>query len=138
MPKQIFDNNECPPIFTIVMTILYHCIIIMLFLWFPVFLICLPLYLLGLSIWGLPPIVSPWSRFVKYFVAVFTAGSSDDSIPFSNRVFVFLMVFNALLKVPLNGILMSYCSPNTIKSLLKIQYFLLVGCGQDPHNFLII
>ena len=98
-----FEDNIWLPIFTTIIKISYRCVIIVL-LWLPVFLVCLPLYLLGLSIWGLPPIISPWSRFVKYFVAAFTAGRADDNIPFTNRVCVFLIVFTTLLKVPLNGI----------------------------------
>ena len=98
-----FEDNIRLPIFTVIINISYRCAIIM-FLWLPVFVVCLPLYLLGLSIWGLPPIISPWSRFVKYFVAVFTAGRADDNIPFTNRVFMFLMVFTILLKVPFIGI----------------------------------
>ena len=96
-------DNERPPLFTRIVTISYRCIVIML-LWFPLFLTCFPLYLLGLSIWGRPPIISPWSRFVKYFIASFTAGRSDENIPFTNRVSVFLIVFSTLLKVPVNGI----------------------------------
>ena len=98
-----FEDNIRLPIFTTIIKISYRCAIIML-LWLPIFLVCLPLYLLGLSIWGLPPIISPWSRFVKYFVAAFTAGRAEDNIPFINRVSVFLMVFTTLLKVPLAGI----------------------------------
>ena len=98
-----FEDNIRLPIFTVIIKISYRCGIIML-LWLPVFVVCLPLYLLGLSIWGLPPIISPWSRFVKYFVAAFTAGRADDNIPFTNRVSVFLIVFSTLLKVPLVGI----------------------------------
>ena len=103
MEAVTFDEDTVrPPIFTTTIRISYRCTVIVL-LWFPVFLICLPLYLLGYVVWGLPPIISPWSRFVTYFIAVFTAGKGDN-IPFINRVSVFLIVFSTLLKVPLNGI----------------------------------
>ena len=97
------DAGEHPRLFNRIMTISYRCTIIVL-LWFPMFFICLPLYLLGLSIWGMPPIISSWSRFVKYFIAAFTAGKSDDNIPFTNRVSVFLIVFTTFLKSPLTGV----------------------------------
>ena len=98
-----FEDNTRLSIFTTIIIISYRCAIILL-LWFPVFILCLPLYLLGLSIWGLPPIISPWSRFFKYLLAAFTAGRAEDNIPFINRVSVFLIVFTTLLKIPLNGI----------------------------------
>ena len=100
---EIFQDAKRLPFYTTVKGIFYRCAIIVL-VWVPVFLTFLPLYLLGLSIWGLPPIVSPWSRFVKYFIASFMAGNSNDDIPFTNRVSVFLIVFSAFLKVPLNGV----------------------------------
>ena len=97
------EDTERLPFFTRMASILYRCAVIML-LWFPVFFASLPLYLLGYAIWGLPPIISPWSRFVTYFIAVFTAGRADDNIPFTNRISLFLFVLSSLLKAPLVGI----------------------------------
>ena len=97
------EDIERPPFFTRMASILYRCAIIIL-LWCPLFFACFPLYLLGYAIWGLPPIISPWSRFVKYFIAVFTAGRADDNIPFTNRISLFLFVLSSLLKAPLVGI----------------------------------
>ena len=101
--EETFQDTERLPFFTTIKTISHRCVVIIL-VWFPVFLASLPLYLLGLSIWGLPPIISPWSRFVKYFIAAFTAGKSNDNIPFTNRVSVFLIVLTAFLKAPLTGL----------------------------------
>ena len=103
MEETFQDTERSVPLFTTIKTISSRCVIIVL-VWFPVFLVFLPLYLLGLSIWGLPPIISPWSRFIKYFIAAFTAGKSDDNIPFTNRVSVFLIVLIIFLKAPLNGV----------------------------------
>ena len=128
-----FEDNAMAtvrlPIFTTIITISCRCAMIML-LWLPVFVVCLPLYLLGLSIWGLPPIISPWSRFVKYFVAAFTAGRADDNIPFTNRVSVFLIVFSTLLKVPLTGICWftdELLFPNYRKVTIKEPIFFITG-----------
>ena len=124
------EDNIRLPIFTVIINISYRCAIIML-LWLPVFVVCLPLYLLGLSIWGLPPIISPWSRFVKYFVAAFTAGRADDNIPFTNRVSVFLIVFSTLLKIPLTGIswfIDEFLFSKYHKIIIKEPIFFITGC----------
>ena len=81
--------------------VIRYCLIV---LWLPVSLASLPLFLLGLSIWGLPPIISPWSRFWKYFVAVFMEGTHEDNIPLVNRVIVFLTVLYTLTNAPLVGV----------------------------------
>ena len=72
-------------------------------LWLPLSIACLPLFLLGLYIWGLPPIIPPWSRYFKYCIAAFTEGSSKDNIPFTNRILVFLITISALIKAPVSG-----------------------------------
>ena len=53
---------------------------------------------------GLPPIISPWYRFWKYFVAVFMEGTHEDNIPLVNRVIVFLTVLYTLINSPLVGV----------------------------------
>lgn len=72
-------------------------------LWLPISIVCLPLFLFGLFIWGLPPIIPPWSRFFKYSIAAFTEGSSKDNIPVTNRILVFLITMSVLIKAPVNG-----------------------------------
>ena len=73
-------------------------------LWVPISLSCLPLFLIGLCVWGLPPIIPPFSRFCKYFIATVTEGNFEDNIPISNRVLVFCIVLSILVKVPVNGV----------------------------------
>ena len=97
------DEDVPRPTLTVALReIIFRCCLIVL--WLPVSIACLPLFLLGLSIWGLPPIISPWSRFWKYFVAVFMEGSREDNIPLVNRVMVFLIVLYTLINAPLVGV----------------------------------
>lgn len=72
-------------------------------LWLPLSVACLPLFLVGLYIWGLPPIISPGTRYFKYCIAAFTEGSSKDNIPFTNRILVCLITISALIKAPVSG-----------------------------------
>lgn len=65
--------------------------------------VCLPFFLLGVVVWGLPPIVSVPSRFYRYLIAVFTEGKPRDSIPFINRVLIFLLILDTLVKAPIRG-----------------------------------
>ena len=62
------------------------------------------LYIIGLFIWGRPPTISSWSRFYKYFIATLTEGKPEEGIPFTNRILVFLMVFDNLMKSPIRGV----------------------------------
>ena len=39
--------------------------------------------------------MSPWSRFYKYFIATL---SEEEGIPFANRILVFIIVFDNLMK----------------------------------------
>lgn len=99
---EISDNIIQPPrLLDVTINIVIWCITILL--WLPVSMVCLPLFVLGLYIWGLPPIISPISRFSKYFIAAFTEGKHEENIPFSNRVIVFLAVLSNLIKAPING-----------------------------------
>ena len=50
-------------------------------LYFPLSLAFLPLYIIGLIVWGRPPTVSSWSRFYRYFTATFTEGKPEEGIP---------------------------------------------------------
>ena len=84
------------------MNILLWCIKTLLCL--PVSVILLPLYLLGLMVWGHPPTVPLWSRFGTYMIAAFTEGKAKDNIPFTNRITLFLVLLNLLVKVPINGV----------------------------------
>jgi len=73
-------------------------------LWVPISLSCLPLFLIGLCVWGLPPTIPPFSRFCKYFIATITEGNVEDNIPISNRVLVFCIILSILVKAPVNGV----------------------------------
>ena len=73
-------------------------------LWLIASAICLPFFLLGLFVWGVPPTVPLWSRICRYFTAVFAEGKPQDSVPFTNRVKVFFILCNFLVKVPINGV----------------------------------
>jgi len=98
------NNEEEPrPTFGVVLKeIANRCCLMVI--WLPVSIACLPLFVLGLSIWGLPPIISPWSRFWRYFVAAFMEGTREDNIPLMNRVIVFLTVLYTLINAPLVGV----------------------------------
>ena len=73
-------------------------------LWVPISLSCLPLFLIGFCVWGLPPIVSPFSRFCKYFIATLTEGNFEDNIPTSNRILLCCILLSFLVKAPVNGV----------------------------------
>ena len=60
--------------------------------------------MLGLVFWGLPPIIPPLPAFCKYFIAVFTEGKSTENIPFTNRVLIFLLTVDTLIKAPIQGV----------------------------------
>ena len=71
---------------------------------FPISAMCLPFFLLGVLLLGLPPIVSAPSRFYRYFTAVFTEGKPQDNIPFTNRILIFMLIFDTLVKAPIRGV----------------------------------
>ena len=73
-------------------------------LWLIASATCLPFFLLGLLVWGLPPTVPLWSRICRYVTAVFTEGKPEDSVPLANRIKVFMILFDFLIKVPINGV----------------------------------
>lgn len=100
---EISDNIIQPPrLCYVTINIIIWCIIILL--WLPVSAVCLPLFVVGVQIWGLPPIISPMSRISTYFMAIFTEGlKSEENIPFSNRIIAFLIVLTNLIKAPING-----------------------------------
>lgn len=84
-----------------VVNILIRCFFTIL--WLPLSVACLPWFLVGRYVWGLPPIIPPWSRYFKYCIAAFTEGGPEDNIPFTNRVLVFLITISALIKAPVSG-----------------------------------
>lgn len=96
------DIQPTRPLGATVNIITIWCVTILL--WLPVSVACLPLFVLGTCIWGLPPIISPISRFSKYFTAIFTEGKIEENILFSNRVIAFLIVLCNLIKAPTNGL----------------------------------
>ena len=82
--------------------ILLQCISTLLFL--PLSLACLPLYVIGLFIWGRPPTISPWSRFYKYFAAALTEGKPEEGVLFTSRVLVFVCIIDFVVKSPIKGV----------------------------------
>ena len=102
--KDKLDVDDFPTsrLSTAVGNILMWCISILL--WLPLAVAILPLFLLGLLVWGHPPIISPLARFSRYFSAVFTEGRPDENIPLTNRILILLIVLSSLVKVPLHGI----------------------------------
>ena len=102
--NKISDDHtyQQPKLLSHLVKIVFLCFNTML--WLIASATCLPFFLLGLLVWGLPPTVPPWSRICRYFTAVFTEGKLEDSVPFINRVKVFLILFNLLVKVPINGV----------------------------------
>jgi len=98
----IVDDHDRPVLFAALRSILVWCFTISL--WLPVSLCCLPLFILGLAVWGLPPVVPAWPAFRKYFVAVFMEGKSNENIPFTNRVLLFLITFDTMIKAPIQGV----------------------------------
>ena len=63
----IEDDQQKPKFSSTVVAILFQCVTTSL--WLIISVACLPLFLLGLLIWGLPPTIPVWSRFCKYFTA---------------------------------------------------------------------
>ena len=102
------DNNVVedlplrPNLFSAFKTILLQCITMLL--WIPLSLVCVPLYLPGLIIWGRPRTIPSWSRFYRYFTATWTKGKPEDSIPVTNRILIFLMILDIVIKSPVNGV----------------------------------
>ena len=98
----IADDHLRPTVGTAAKSILVRFLFTLL--WVPISLSCLPLFLIGLYFWGLPPIIPPFSRFCKYFIATITEGNAEDNIPISNRMLVFCIILSILVKAPVNGV----------------------------------
>ena len=96
------DDPAHPQLLGVVVAILLRCV--KMTIWLPLSLACLPPYILGLMVWGLPPIVSPWSRFCRYLIAAWTEGNKDENIPLTNRILVFLIVLSYMIKSPVYGV----------------------------------
>ena len=91
-----------PNILSATRSILLQCVSTLLFL--PLSLAFLPLYIIGLIIWGRPPTVSPWSRLYRYFTATMTEGKPEEGIPSTNRILIFIITFDNLVKSPIKGV----------------------------------
>ena len=99
--NDILEDSPKPSILSTSKSILLQCVSTILSL--PISLVCLPLYIIGLFIWGRPPTISPWSRFYKYFIATLTEGKAED-ISFINRVLILTIILDYLVKSPINGV----------------------------------
>ena len=91
-----------PNILSATKNILLQCVCTLLFL--PLSLAFLPLYIIGVIIWGRPPTVSSWNRFYRYFTATFTEGKPEEGIPFTNRILIFIIILDNLVKIPIKGV----------------------------------
>ena len=99
----ISDDDQGPTKFSsLFVNIFFLCLTTTL--WIPLSALCLPVFLLGLPVWGLPPTIPIWSRIWRYFTAVFTEGKPEDNVPFSNRVTMFVLILNVVIKIPVNGV----------------------------------
>jgi len=98
----IADDYQQPKLISALRPILFQCFTTLL--WLILSVPCLPLFVLGVFIWGLAPIIPTWPSFCKCFAAVFTEGMSEDNIPSTNRVLLFLIFGDVLIKVPINGL----------------------------------
>ena len=98
----ISDDNQRPKLLSVLVNIVILSFATLI--WLPVLVLCLPIFLLGLFIWGLPPTIPVYSRILRYFTAVFTEGTPEDNIPFTNRVMIFVFLLNAVVKIPVNGV----------------------------------
>ena len=96
------DTPLKPSILSASKSIFVQCFTTLLFL--PLSLACLPLYIIGLFIWGRPPTISPWRRFYRHFTATLTEGKPEEGIPFTNRILIFIIVFDNLMKSPIKGV----------------------------------
>ena len=96
------DDNQRPSFLAALRNIVSPCFTTLL--WVPVSAVCLPFFLFGLFVWGLPPTIPVWSRIWRYFTAVFTEGTPEDNIPFTNRVIIFVLLLNVVVKIPVNGV----------------------------------
>ena len=99
---KIPDDNHQPKFLSALMSIVFPFFQTLLCL--SVSAACLPFFLVGLCVWGLPPTIPVWSRMCKYFTAVFTEGKSEDNIPFTNRAIIFVSILNVVVKIPVNGV----------------------------------
>ena len=95
------DDNQRPKLSSALLNIFLS---VTTLLWIIPSTICLPVFLLGWLIWGLPPTIPIWSRVLRYFNAVFTEGTPEDNIPFTNRVIIFVLLLNVVVKIPVNGV----------------------------------
>ena len=98
----IVDDHQQPNIAFALMMISYYCITILL--WLAISIACVPLFVLGVCIWGIPPMIPSWSSHCRFFTAVFTEGKPEENIPVTNRIIVFLIVLAFLIKVPFHGL----------------------------------
>ena len=96
------DDDQRPKFSSALMNIVILCLTTLL--WIPPSTICLPVFLLGWLVWGQPPTIPIWSRILRYFTAVFTEGTPEDTVVFSNRVMIFVLLLNLVVKIPVNGV----------------------------------
>ena len=96
------DDNQRPKLLSALLNAFPLCLTTLL--WISPSAICLPVFLLGWLVWGLPPTIPVWSRILRYFTAAFTEGTPEDNIPFTNRVMIFALLLNVVVKIPVNGV----------------------------------
>ena len=101
-PVNLSNDHQRPKYVSSLVHIVFLCITTTL--WLPMSATCLPVFLMGVFIWGLPPTIPIWSRICKFFMAVFTEGRPEDNVPLTNRVITFVLILNVVVKIPVNGV----------------------------------
>ena len=69
-----------------------------------VFPLLLPLYLLGLCLWGRPPRVTPFSECLLYLRHAVFFRSQQSKIPFLKRIDLLLIISKRCFAVPIIGV----------------------------------
>ena len=98
----LVEDSPKPSNLSAAKSILLQCISTLLFL--PLSLACLPLYIIGLFIWGRPPTIAPWSRFYKVVIATLTEGKPEKEITFMNRILILAIIPDNFVKSPIFGV----------------------------------
>ena len=131
----ITDDHEWPKLISAIRAIIFQCFTILL--WLIISVPCLPLFVLGLFIWGLPPIIPSWLTFCKFFIAVFTEGKTFHLVIKFYCCWFSLTSWSKHLSMGCVGIQMKWYVPLTIRLLWRIQYSCWHHLIVDPLSYLI-
>jgi len=99
-------------------------------LWIPFSLACVPLYIPGLVVWGKPPTIPSCSTICRNLLAAWLEGKPEENIPFTNRIIIFLIFLDVIVKMPVNGVcwyLDEVLYPSYSKSEIKDPLFIITA-----------